>query len=261
MRSIAAAIFIVVSVHSVLAQPPSASPTFEVSTIKPASPDAPGMSFRFVGARRFTANNHTLKECIGYAYNLTPALIPGGPPWIEADRYDIVGETPGETKPPQAQILLMFQALLADRFKLQFHREQKETTVYNLVVAKSGSKIRESSAGPDAPPGLLIEGSNRGALLPARNATMAGFASLLQRVVLDRPVIDKTGLTSRYDFTLEWSLEGTRQGRGAPLPTGSDVDNIPNIFTSIQQLGLRLEPAKGLVDVLIIDRAERPDAN
>jgi uncharacterized protein (TIGR03435 family) len=261
MRAFVAAIFIVVLACAVLAQVPSASPTFEVSTIKPASPDAPGMSFRFVGARRFTANNHTLKECIGYAYNLTPALIPGGPPWIEVDRYDIVGETPGETKPSLAQILLMFQALLADRFKLQFHREPKEMTVYNLVVGKNGAKIKESTAGPDAAPGLLIQGSPRGALLPARNATMAAFASLLQRVVLDRPVIDKTGLSGKYDFDLEWSLEGTRQGRGAAIPAAPDVDSALNIFSSIQQLGLRLESAKGLVEVLVIDRVEKPDAN
>ncbi len=261
MRSIAAAAFIIAFAYAILAQAPSVSPTFEVSTIKPADPDAQGMFFRFVGARRFVADNHTLKECIGYAYNLTPALIPGGPPWIEVDRYDIVGETPGETRPAPGQTVLMFQALLADRFKLKFHREPREMTVYNLVVGKNGPKIKESTAGPDAPIGLLIGRSPRGAVLPAHNTTMAAFTSLLQRAVLDRPVIDKTGLTSRYDFDLEWALEGTRQGRGAPPPAGSDVDNIPNIFTTIQQLGLKLESSKGLVDVLIIDRVEKPDAN
>lgn len=261
MRLVALPTFFSVLAGSLVAQPPATPPTFDVSTIKSASPDAQGMSFRFVGARRFMANNHTLKECIGYAYNLTPALIPGGPPWIETDRYDIVGETPGEARPAPGQTVLMFQALLADRFKLKFHREPKEMTVYNLVVSKGGPKFGESAAGPDAPPGLLIEGNSKGALLPAHNATMAGFASLLQRVVLDRPVIDRTGLTSRYDFTLEWSLEGTRQGMGAPARTGSDTDTMPSIFASIQKLGLKLEPAKAMVDVLIIDRAEKPDAN
>ncbi len=237
-----------------------AQPTFEVSTVKPADPDSQGMTFRYAGPRRFTANNHTVKECIGFAYNLTPALMPGGPAWIESDRFDIVGEIPGETQPPRAQLLLMFQALLADRFKLKFHREQKEMTVYNLVVGKNGLKIKESAEGPAAGSLLIGFAPPRGRNLPARNATMEGFASLLQRVVVDRPVIDKTGLSGRYDFDLEWSVDGTRAGQSAP-PPGAELDTQPDITVAIQKLGLKLESAKGMLDVLVIDHVEKPDAN
>ena len=190
--------------------------SFEVSTVKPAAPDSSGMTFRFAGPHRFTANNHTVKECIGFAYNLTPALMPGGPPWIESERYDIVGQIPGETQPPRDQVLLMFQGLLADLFKLKFHREQKEMTVYNLVIGKNGVKMKESTSGPTAGSLLIGFAPPRGRSLPARNATMVAFASLLQRVVVDRPVIDKTGLSGKYDFDLEWAIEGTRVDQSAP---------------------------------------------
>ena len=241
---------LLISALGIRAQPP----TFEVSTVKPAAPDSQGMTFRFAGPRRFTANNHTVKECIGFAYNLTPALMPGGPAWIETDRFDIVGEIPGDTQPPRAQVLLMFQALLADRFQLKFHREQKEMTVYNLVIGKNGLKIKESTTGP--PEGSLLIGfaPPRGRNLPARNASMEAFASLLQRVVVGRPVIDKTSLTRRYDFDLEWGIDG------APPPAG-ELDTQPDITVAIQKLGLKLESAKGMVDTLVIDRIEKPDAN
>ena len=234
-----------------------------MSTIKPASPDANGRSFRFIGARRFAASNHTLKECIGFAYNLTPALVSGGPAWADSDRYDIIGETPGEARPAPGQATLMFQTLLADRFNLKFHHEQKQMSVYELVVGKSGPKIKESTARPDKDPSLLIEPSTpRAAKLPARNATMAQFASLMQRVVMDRPIVDKTGLSGKYDFDLEWTLDGTQQGRGLPpLPQGADADSKPDIFSAIQQLGLRLESAKALVEVLVIDHVEKPSEN
>jgi uncharacterized protein (TIGR03435 family) len=250
-----------ISAYGVPAQSVATSPSFEVSTVKPASPDSQGMTFRFAGPRRFTANNHTLKECIGFAYNLTPALMPGGPPWLESDRYDIVGELPGETQPPRDQLLLMFQGLLAERFKLKFHREQKEMTVYNLVVGKNGLKIKESTTGPPAGSLLIGFAPPRGRSLPARNATMQGFASLLQRVVVDRPVIDKTGLSGRYDFDLEWGIDGTRVAQSMPPPPLGESETQPDITVAIQKLGLKLESAKGMVDVLVIDHVERPDAN
>jgi uncharacterized protein (TIGR03435 family) len=262
IRPIAALAFISASAHGIIAQSLTKGPAFEVSTIKPADPDENGRSFRFVGAHRFTANNHTLKECIGFAYNLTPALISGGGAWTDSDRYDIVGEMPGEGRPSNEQTLLMFQALLADRFQLTFHRDGRELPVYTLVVGKNGPKIKESTAGPDVDPGLIIRGSPpRGALLPARNATMAQFASLMQRVVLDRPVLNKTGLSARYDFDLEWAVDGTRLGNVDSPPSGADGGNQPDIFAAIQKLGLRLESTKAVVDMLVVDHAEKPAGN
>jgi uncharacterized protein (TIGR03435 family) len=147
------------------------------------------------------------------------------------------------------QSIPMFQTLLADRFKLQFHREQKLLAVYNLVVEPNTLKITESTAGPAALPSLFIQDSPppRTSTLPARNASIAQFASLIERVVADRPVIDKTGLFGRYNFDLQWSPDA---------PSGK-----PDIFTALQQLGLALVPAETLVDTVVVDYAEQPGEN
>jgi len=218
------------------------------------------MSFPRVGAR-FMANNHTLKECIGYAYNLTPGLISGGPAWIGSDRYDIVGAAPDGVQAPLEQVLLMFQTLLADRFTLTFHREEQPMSVYNLVLGGKELKLKETVPESGKRAELFMRPSAPRVLtLPARNVTIAGFTSLLQRSVLDRPVIDRTGLTGRYDFDLEWKVDGTQADRG-PAPTGADSNDKPDIFSAIRELGLRLEPARAPVEVLVIDHVERPDEN
>lgn len=232
---------------------------FEVATIKRSRPDARGRNFRFIDAHRWTANNQTLKECIAHAYTLPPELISAGPGWVDSDRYDIVAVEPGETRPSTEQNMLMFQNLLVDRFKLRFHREPKQMAVYNLIVGKSGPKMTESTLGPEKF-NLIINPSPRGGpLLPARSTTMERFASALQEGILDRPVIDKTGLTKRYDFDLEFSPEGTLLAPPAGVST-PDSDS-PNIFTAIQQIGLKLEPAKGEVEMMVIDYAEKPSEN
>ena len=130
--------------------------------------------------------------------------------------------------------------------------------VYNLIVGKSGPKMSESTLAAEKG-NLMIGPSPRGGpLLPARAATMERFASVLQDV-LDRPVSDKTGLTRRYDFDLEFSPEGTLLAPPAGV-SGTNFDS-PDIFTAIQQLGLKLVPANGEVEVMVIDRAEKPSDN
>jgi uncharacterized protein (TIGR03435 family) len=245
-----------------LAQSQNVAPTpseFEVATIKPSTFEPGPRWFRFIDSRRWTAFNQTLKQCIAQAYKLPPALISGGPAWIDSERYEIVAIEPGETRPSAEQNMLRFQNLLADRFKLHFHRERRQMAVYNLIVGKSGPKMTESTLGPEKF-NLIIDPSPRGGpLLPARATTMERFASALQEGILDRPVIDKTGLTKRYDFDLEFSPEGTLL---AP-PAGVSAPNIdsPDIFTAIQQIGLKLEPANGEVEMMVIDHAEKPNDN
>jgi len=124
--------FLCFSVKGILAQ--STSPSNP--TIKLSGPYARGVTFRSVN-HHFVVNNHTLKECIGYAYNLSPQLISGGPAWISSERYDMVAEIPPDGSPT-----LTLQALLADRFKLQFHRQQSYSPVYNLLVGQSELKIK-----------------------------------------------------------------------------------------------------------------------
>ena len=258
VRPIAAATFLAISATGILAQS-----EFETSTIKPSNPYVRGMSFRHLGARIFASNNHTLKENIAYAYTVTPGSITGGPAWISSTRYDIAGVTPGETRLPDEQTQLMFQNLLAQRFKLEYHREQKEVAVYNLVLGTNALKLKESTARPDKGHTLFIHSLSPEAYnLPARNASMAEFASLMQRVVLDRPVVDRTGLSGKFDFNLQWARLGTEFGRNRPPASpGTDPSDAPDFFTAVQQLGLKLEPAKSIVETLVIDHADLPDEN
>ncbi len=235
---------------------------FEVATVKPA--DSAPQSGRFItmqGNNRFVEKDYTLKLLIAAAYDLNPRTISGGPPWISSDHYDILAVTPGETRPNHDEQMSMLRNLLTDRFKLTFHREQKVFSIYELTVARNGPKLKESAAPPDDPavvgPGVVYP---QRIVLPGRNATMANLVSLLQRAILDRPVVDKTGLPGRYDFDLEWAPDETQFGGDVPPATGAATS--PPLFVAIQQeMGLRLEATKGPVEALIVDTAERPAAN
>lgn len=246
------------------AQSAATRPTFdafEVAAIKPTAPDYQGGRFiTMQSANRFVVKNYTLKSMVGAAYNLTPRAISGGPAWIDSDRYDIVAATPGAVRPNLDEQMSMLRKLLADRFKLTFHREQKELSIYALTVARNGLKLKESTAPPDQPPVLVNRIFPDRVLLPARNATMAQFASMMQRAVLDRPVLDKTGLSGKYDFDLEWAPDETQfDGQRAPATPESTK---PDLFAAIQQqLGLRLEATKGPVETLVINQVERPSDN
>jgi uncharacterized protein (TIGR03435 family) len=241
---------------------PASNPTFEVATIKPMDPDAKaGRYITMQGNNRFIEKSYTLKLLIAAAYDLNPRTISGGPSWIESDHYDIVAVTSGELRPTHDQQMLMLRSLLADRFQLSFHREPKEFSIYELQLAKNGSKLKQSTPHstepPSVGPGVVYP---QRIVLPARNATMGEFASLLQRAILDRPVVDKTGLQERYDFDLEWAPDETQFN--GDVPTASAEAPTPPLFSAIQQqLGLRLVAARGPVDALVIDKAERPSAN
>lgn len=260
---------VLTAASGMFAQSPASRPAFdvfEVASIKPTAPDWSGGRFiRMQGAHQLVARNHALKTLIAAAYNLTPRAISGGPTWVDSDHYDILAETPSEIRPNLDEQMSMLRKLLADRFKLTFHREQKEFSVYALTVAKNGSKLKESTVSPDSfpagPPPLVLVVSPQSIRLPGRNATMAELASVFQRAALDRPVIDKTGLSGRYDFDLEFTPDET-QFDGAFAGRASADDAKPGLFTAIQeQLGLRLEPTKGPVDALVIDHVERPSEN
>lgn len=247
----------------------TASPAFEVATIKPVGPDAPkGRYLILQGTNRFVGKYYTLKLLIAAAYNLSPKVISGGPSWIDSDHYDILALTPGETKPSRDEQMAMLRTLLADRFALSFHRESKEFSIYALEVPKGGPKygsedapgLKQSTAAPGESPALISTVYPDHIKLPARNATMAEFVELLQRAVLDRPVVDRTGLTGKFDFDLEWAPDETQFGGEVPVaPTGASA---PPFFTAIQQqLGLRLEATRGPVEALVVDKAARPSAN
>src|ERR1700733_2233190 len=253
-----------VSVSGMLAQTAAPRPkfdAFDVATIKPVDPDAKaGRYIIMQGTNRFVEKAYTLKLLIAAAYDLNPRTISGGPGWIESDHYDIVAVTPGEVRPSHDEQMSMLRTLLADRFKLTFHREEKVFSIYELTVAKSGPKLKASTALPDDPPALISTVYPQRIVMPARNATMSDLARLMQRAILDRPVVDKTGLTGRYDFDLEWAPDETQFGGEVPVAP-ADAPSLP-LFSAIQQqLGLRLEATRGPVAALVVDKAERPTAN
>lgn len=241
-----------------------ADPVFEVATIKPSNPDTPGIGIR-VNARQFSTINTTLSDLVTFAYGLHPKQIEGGPDWFNKEKYDIMAKPDGEGQPNDKQWKTMLQKLLADRFQLTFHREKKDLPVYAFVIGKSGSKLTKSEGDPNGLPGL---GFSKLGDLHARNANIPDLAGLMQLAVLDRPVVDQTGLSGRFDFELSWTptedqFTGMR-GRMPPAPpaTTDNPDAPPDLFTAVQeQLGLRLESTKAPVDVLVIDRVEKPSAN
>lgn len=243
------------------AQAPQPSPAFEVATIKPV--ESTPKSARFIvmqGPHRFVEKDYTLKLLIAAAYNLNPKAVSGGPSWIESDHYDILALTPGETQPSRDQQMAMLRTLLADRFKLAFHHEPKVFSIYALEIAKGGSKLKPSTAPATDQPALISTVYPQRILMPARNASMADFVSVLQRAILDRPVVDKTGLVGRYDFDLEWAPDESQFG-GDVGAAPSDAPILP-FFTALEhQLGLRLEATRGPIETIVVDHAEHPSDN
>jgi uncharacterized protein (TIGR03435 family) len=236
-----------------------AKPSFEVSTIKPAK--SGGVSVRVNPSGMFTTTNTSLSELIKFAYDVHPRQITKGPAWLESEKFDITAkpDTPGIPNP--TQLKGMMQKMLAERFQLAFHREKRELPVYAITVAKGGLKLTKSESplnlpGFGLPPGRMM----------VRNATMAEIASLMLASLLEQPVVDQTDLgTTRYDFMLKYTPDAQQLAQlaavGAPPPP-ADPDAPPDLFTAFQQqLGLKLESTKAQVDVLVIDKAEKPSEN
>jgi uncharacterized protein (TIGR03435 family) len=233
---------------------------FEVATIKPSIPDRPGKVFTVKGRQVLTINT-SANDLITFAYDLHTRQIVGGPSWMESEKYDVTGQPEGQGQPSRTQLSAMMRKLLEDRFTFTFHREKRELPVYAITVAPGGPKLTKNDTNPNGLPGLFFKGLGT---LPGMNATMGDLAGVMQTAVLDRPVIDKTGLQGRYDFTLRWTPDETQfvnMGVRVPPPT-NDPDAPPGLFTAFQeQLGLKLESTKGPVEVLVVDRIEKPSEN
>jgi uncharacterized protein (TIGR03435 family) len=276
------AVFLIVS-GGAIAQSETA-PQFEVASIKPAAPDQRGMYIRNAPGGRLNINNMPLKEMIVLAWRIQPFQISGGPAWIESARYDISAKP--DHAPKQDEVPLMLQALLADRFQLKTHHETKELSIYALVLAnkdgKLGPRLTESKEGscttfdptkpppppePGKPPvlgcGGMFMGPDR---LGASGVEVERLTPVLSRI-LGRTVIDKTGLTGKFDIQTQWTPD---QNQLQSMAGGAQPDaqvpqfdpNGPSIFTALQeQLGLKLESQKGPVDILVIDHVEKPSEN
>ncbi len=219
---------------------PTPPPVFEVASIKPAPPQAPGRVSTRMSANRGRLNytNVSLRDVIGQAYHLQHGQI-SGPSWLDTERFDIAGKIPAGAG--MDQIPQMLQSLLADRFKLKSHSETKEQPVYALVAGKNGPRLQkaESSSG-------LGGGSGRGRAHVSGKFSMPRFADYLSDR-LGRPVLDQTKLDGAYAITLDWVPDSSEESAAGP-----------SIFTALQQqLGLKLVATKGATTVLVIDHVEK----
>lgn len=239
-----------------------AHPSFEVATIKPSKPDDQRKAF-LVQGRRFKIINQPLTAILSFSYDVQAKQIIGLPPWADTDKYDIDAEPDGEGAPSGKQWKAMLQKLVAERFKLTFHQDKRELSVYVLSVAKGGPKLTKSEGDPNGLPGLFFRGKLGD--LGVRNANMGDFTGLMQEAVLDRPVLDQTGITGRYDFTLVWTPDDSQfagMGVKIPPPAADDGKAPPNLYTAIQeQIGLKLEATKAPADVMVVDHVEKPSEN
>lgn len=232
------------------AQPPRA---FEVASIKPH--DGPLHSiFGFSSSgTRATYEVYSTSRLVMEAYNLNDYQVSFNVRQPEDEYYDIFAKAEGDGAPTRNDFRQMLQTLLADRFKLKVHRETKEMPVYALVVGKNGPKLKESA--PDAVWSGRGTVNGRNQAMAQTKATMEDIAEAIRNNgFLDRPVLDKTGLTGTYDF----KIESTPQFRINNNPELGDI----SVFTAVQdQLGLKLEPQKAPIEILVVDHIEKPTAN
>jgi uncharacterized protein (TIGR03435 family) len=296
---------------AVFPQTATTSSTFEAASVKPAAPPSGGFRVIMGGdPGRVNYSNVSLRDIIAQAYQVKDYQITG-PDWLGSQRFDIIATLAPNT--PKDQIPLMLQSLLAERFKLTLHRENKDLPGYALVVAKNGPKLKESPPDPAIAAGdghpanggvAIIGGGGRGlgggggfgggsgarritmTPMPADGSFMtkkgrghvegkkqdlSSIASMLAREV-DRPVVDETGLKGTYDYTLDWTPEGSEggtrfrpggRGDGQAAGAGAEVpatanSSAPSLLAAIQQqLGLKLEARRVPLDLLVIDHAEK----
>jgi uncharacterized protein (TIGR03435 family) len=236
-----------------------ANPGVEVATIKPARPDAQGGGFIWDG-RELKAINNTLASLICTAYNLQSKQIVGAPDWVFSEKFDVTAKPDMAGRPSLKQAQGMTRQLLADRFQLKFHRDKKEMAAFVLTSLEGPPKMTQDTTDPTQ------EGLGFGPIgtLHVHNAPMLDFTQLLQASLLDRPVVDQTGLSGRWDFVLKWTPDDAQfAAMGVKAPPPSDAgDAPPPLYTAIrEQLGLKLSSEKALVDVIVIDHVDHPSPN
>jgi uncharacterized protein (TIGR03435 family) len=251
----------------------STGPALEVASVRKHVGPQGGVARFIVSGSRVTIVALDMYDLILEAYSLKDYQLYGAEGWMGggknlsdivtrergADFYDITAKAEGDAALTRDQARLIVQRVLADRFRLRVHRETRDLPVYALIVGKNGPKLRESA--PDA---KFAAGFEMGGLARMTNkrTPMTRFAEFLS-IHAHRPVVDRTGLTGFYDFTLEWSSDDAQQSALATAGVPKDPDAVGSpLFTAVQeQLGLKLETSKAPVEVLVIDQAERPSEN
>jgi len=251
---------------------------FDVVSVKPDKSES-GMIRMMNRPDGYSGTNVTLKMVLEMAYGIKEDLISGEPSWVDSTNFDIEAKLTPEDVAALKNLTddqralarrHMFQTFLADRFQLKAHVETKQLPVYELVLAKSGLKMKEATPGDTyangikGPDGIghagMMRMSNDGSSqeVTAQGIPLTSLVALLSRQV-HRTVLDKTGLTGKYEVTLKWTSENSS---GPEDADNGSTEAGPSIFTALQeQLGLRLQTAKGPVDTLVVDHVEKPSEN
>lgn len=254
-----------------------ADPSFEVATIKPNNSGAVRLQGLVIRGRTFITRASSVEDLISFAYSVQEKQIVNAPAWIDSERYDIEAVPDAAGTPNTEQVRIMIRKLLADRFKLTFHKENRELSAYVLTVAKSGEKLTPTEVKGQLP-GLGFGPGKGGITLRVINAAIPDFTGFLQVLVLDRPVVDRTGLTGRYDFSCTFAPDSSQFGghppqfpgatpqggasSGATPEPAAETDAAPNLFEAMQQqLGLKLSAEKSAVGVMAIDHVDHPSPN
>ena len=231
--------------------PKDAEPRFEVTTVKATPPEQRNQSFGTQGSH-IRLVRQTVLSMIMFAYGIHSKQVADAPEWVSTNCFDVDGipDVAGEPSLPQFQRLV--KQLLVERFGLQVHPSQRDLSYYALRVASSGVKIAKSTSPEDTGPDQTGNGGPKGQTMRFTNNSMAEFALGMQYFA-DRPVVNETGLSGRYDFTLQWMPDTMK------VP---ENDSAPTLFTAIrEQLGLELKAAKGPADVMVVTAVTKPGEN
>jgi len=279
MRKVTFQIVVIVSLAAVAIARQAGPVAFEVASVKPNKSGQRAGNLRGEPGGRINATNMPLQQLVTFAFQVPPYLLAGAPPWIADERFDIVAKLEGNPPPPApgsgpGPMNLAMQNLLADRFKLKFHRETREADMYALVMARQGgspgpglipSKQDCSPQGVEArraspPPGVFCGMQMGPGRIGLGGFPLSTFVNGLAAQV-GRFVVDRTGLTGNWDFELKFIPE-----QPIGLPPGAELPppdpNAASVFTALQeQLGLRLQATRGPVEFFVINSIERPIAD
>ena len=230
----------------------NADPDWDVASVRPADPNEKDDKFDVMG-RHVIVQNQTVEIMLMMSYGLQKSQIANVPDWVKTERFDVDGVASVDGQPNVPQFQSMVRKLLAERFGLKMHMEQREMPVFALTVAKGGPKLTPSKGDPSGLPRQQANGASGVRRLEFINTSMKEM-TLLMLLEVDRPIVDQTGLKGKYDFKLNFTNDESRAPTDGSAP--------PNLFTAMQeQDGLKLEAVKAPAPVLVVDKVERPSAN
>lgn len=232
--------------------PQDAKPNFDVVTIKPAPPEEHGQSFDIEG-RHILLHRESVLNIIVFAYSIHAKQVVDAPDWVSSVLFNVDGVPDVEGAPNLVQYQYLLQRLLTERFGLRMHKDKRELGYYALRVAPGGIKFAKTTRPPDTLPQQGGHGGSDGQTMTFTNSSMSDFLLLGMQHYADRPLVDETGLTGRYDLALHWTPDQMKPSEG---------DAAPGLFTALrEQTGLELKAAKGPVEVFVIDTVLKPGAD